>query len=211
LSESNYDIIKKIWETEVTNKQLMDLEDLQLSKMTAYLSHVRLSLAETSADDHLKADLLTEEGLNIEFMLRDLLASRAEKILGAALEQQKPTGTMTLVEEEFYNRLTRAVKSHDEFIDDALAGTPAPTIKRTEVESTEEKEEKSQEEGIEDLEYVMVRFLRPVGNEFMGLDDEVYGPFEKEEIATIPTANAKKWLQDGTVSRVVANDLGADE
>jgi hypothetical protein len=37
----------------------------------------------------------------------------------------------------------------------------------------------------------------------MGLDEMVYGPFKKEDIAMIPSGNARNWLKDGTVTRVV--------
>ncbi len=43
----------------------------------------------------------------------------------------------------------------------------------------------------------------------MGLDEATYGPFKKEDIATIPTENVRAWLRDGTVTRVVTEELEA--
>ena len=57
----------------------------------------------------------------------------------------------------------------------------------------------------DDIEYVLVRFLRPVEDAFLGLDEMTYGPFEKDDIATIPTENARVWLRDGTVTRVAVD------
>jgi len=93
------------------------------------------------------------------------------------------------------------------------AGTPTPTMKRSKKkkEPTPPPEKKKKTEEVDDMEYVMVRFLRPVEEPFMGLDEIVYGPFQEEDIATIPTANAKVWLRDGTVTRIVPSNAEDDE
>jgi hypothetical protein len=84
LSKITYDDIRSAWEDETSNEALQNLADLRLSKMVSYLSKIRLELASTKADDVLQADLLTQEALNIEFMLKDLLDHRRNKILQAA-------------------------------------------------------------------------------------------------------------------------------
>ena len=35
---------------------------------------------------------------------------------------------------------------------------------------------------------------------------QTYGPFKKEDVAMIPSANARTWLRDGTVIRIVAEE-----
>lgn len=202
MSEVSYDTISKTWEDEKNNTNLQEFEDLRLSKMVSYLSSVRQKLAETPSDNAIQVDLLTQEGLNIEFMLRDLLMIRRTKIMNLVLQNGTPKGAMTLAEEEFYNRMKRGLSSHDEFVTEVLAGSPAPTMKRTEKKKKTPQPKKKIEENSDEMEYVMVRFLRPVEDSFMGLDEIVYGPFQEEDVATIPTANAKGWLRDGTVTRV---------
>ena len=206
LSKIVYDDIKKTWEDEKSNDALQDLEDLRLSKMVAYLSSVRHLLAETPSENSIQVDLLTQEGLNIEFMLRDLLMLRRTKIMNAVLGQEKPTGSMTLAEEEFYNRVLRGVTSHSDFVEEVLAGTPAPTMKRSKKKKKEKTPTEKKPPDSDEMEYVMVRFLRSVEEPFMGLDEVAYGPFQEEDIATIPTANAKSWLRDGTVTRVMPSN-----
>jgi len=133
---------------QISNEALQNLADLRLSKMVSYLSKIRLELASTKADDVLQADLLTQEALNIEFMLKDLLEQRRAKIMKAALSNRKPAGDMTLAEEGFYKDIQRAL-----------------------------------------VEYIVVRFLRPIKEPFMGLDEMTHGPFEKEDVAKIPAAS----------------------
>ena len=120
-SEINYDDIRTACEDEIANERLQDLADLRLSKMIAYLSKVRFELASTNAEDVLQADLITQEALNTEFMLKDLLEYRRNKILKAALSSRKPTGDMTLTEEGFYKSIQRAFDSHIEFVKESLS------------------------------------------------------------------------------------------
>ncbi len=205
----NYTDIESAWEQETANESLQDLEDLKLSRMVSYLSEVRISLAKTKAEDQLQADLLAQEALNVEFMLNDLLLLRQDKILKAAVAQRRPIGTMTLAEEEFHNRLLRGVEGHQEFVKGALTGTPPSTTKRSTRKKRKKGDDKADVPPEEVTDYVLVRFLRPVKDAFMGLDEATYGPFKKEDIATIPTENARAWLRDGIVIRVVAEELEA--
>ncbi|MEE8181836.1 MAG: hypothetical protein V3T87_00815 [Candidatus Thorarchaeota archaeon] len=209
MSDVKYSDIELAWEQETTNENLQDLEDLKLSRMISYLSEIRVSLANTKAEDQLQADLFTQEALNVEFMLNDLLILRQNKILKAALAQRRPIGTMTLAEEEFYNRLLRGVEGHQEFIKGALIGTPPSATKQSTRKKRKKGDAKSDDPPEEATDYVLVRFLRPIKDAFMGLDEATYGPFKKEDIATIPTENAHAWLRDGTISRVVPEELEA--
>lgn len=194
MSDLGYEDIKTAWENETENDSLQDLGDLRLSKMIAYLSKVRISLASTDAEKRVQADILTQEALNLEFMIEDLLVLRSQKILKAVISGHRPRGDMTLAEEELYNRAQRALDGHSEFVKDSLAGA-----------KPKKKTRKSKGEPTPDtVEFVTVRFLRPISDAFLGLDERTYGPFKKEDIAMIPAANARTWLRDGTVVRIVA-------
>lgn len=197
----NYESIRTAWEKEVENEDLQDLQDMKLGKMVAYLSQVRLELAHLDAKERLHSDLLQKEAQNLEFMLKDLLMLRRDKILKSSLALRKPRGSMTLPEEEFCNRLVRGLEKHTEFVQETLSGTAAATVKRSVASSGIDSES-------ETVDYVLVRFLRPIENPFLGLDEVTYGPFNKEDVAVIPAINARTWLSDGTVVRVVVENTG---
>ena len=207
MSEINYNDIRSAWEDETSSEALQNLADLRLSKMVAYLSKIRLELASTNADDILQSDILTQEALNIEFMLKDLLEYRRNKILKAALSNRKPTGDMTLAEDDFYKDTQRALDSHAEFLREALSGT-AQQSKAVDKKGkpTKKKSADSLDEEVDDIDYIIVRFLRPIKEPFMGLDEKTHGPFEKEDVAKIPAANVRIWLRDGTATRIVPED-----
>lgn len=192
-----YDMISAAWNAEAGNEELQDLKDLQLTKMTEYLSKVRFELTETAAGNQLQADLLSQEALNLEFMLKDLLMLRRSKIVRAALAQTKPIGELTLSEEEFYNRLVRGIDGHLESVNESLTGMPSPTPKQSGAEV-------GASEAYDEVEYILVKFVTPIEDAVLGMDEATYGPFKKQDLARIPFANAKQWLKDGTVVRVVS-------
>ena len=206
MSEISYNDIKNAWDDEISNNALQNLADLRLSKMVSYLSKVRLELASTNADDVLQADLLSQQALNIEFMLKDLLEYRRNKILRAAFSNRKPTGDMTLAEEGFYKETQRALDSHIDFVKEALSGATQQSKSKGKKRKTTKKSDETLDEIDEDIDYIIVRFLRPIEEPFMGLDEKTHGPFEKEAVAKIPVANARTWLRDGTASRIIPED-----
>jgi len=200
LSDFGYDEIKDAWESEIENEGLQDLGDLRLGKMISYLSNVRLSLASTDAEKRVQADILTQEALNLEFMIEDLLNLRRQKILSAAISGYRPRGDMTLAEEELYNRTQRALDGHTEFVKDSLAGSKPK-------KKADHRPKGPKESHVsETVEFVTVRFLRPISEAFLGLDERTYGPFNKEDVAKIPAANARTWIRDGTVVRIVTKE-----
>lgn len=205
MSDLEYTDLETTWKNELENEGLQDMGDLRLSKMVSYLSSVRLALASIDAEERIQADIMTKEALNIEYMLEDLLKLRKQKIMKSAISGQRPRGDMTLSEEEFYNRFQRALDGHTEFIKESLTGSPSPTKKKKKKKDT--KKEVSERLSDSDvIDYVTVRFARAIEEPFMGLDEKTYGPFKKEDIVMIPSANASLWLRDGTVIRFIPEE-----
>ncbi len=187
---------------EVRSEKLQDLEDVRFSKMVEYVSRVRLSLAEAKSD--LDEELLSKEGQNLEFMLRDLLLLRRDKILRDAMSLAKPEGLMILPEEEFYNRMIRAFKGHFEFVNDSLRGvthslTHPPTGADGNLDESDE------------IEYVTVRFIKATGIPAEGLDGRTYGPYEKEDLARMPSSTALVWINQNIAVRVISEDTDGDD
>jgi DNA replication initiation complex subunit (GINS family) len=173
--------------------------------MVSYLSGVRLSLASLDAEERIQADVLTQEALNLEFMIEDLLELRRQKILKSALAGHRPRGDMTLSEEDFYNRFQNALDGHGEFVKQSLAGTPSTPKKKKKKKQTKKKEP-DQSTTTDEIDYVYVRFLREIEDQVMGLDEKTYGPFKKESVAKLPAANVSHWLRDGTVVRFIPEE-----
>ncbi len=194
-----YDMISAAWKAETEKEELQDLRDKQLERMTEYLSKVRFELTETAAGNQLQADLLSQEALNLEFMLNDLLMVRMNKIVKAALAQKRPNAELTFSEEMFYRHLVRGIDGHLESVNESLTGMPLskPKQPRAEAESSD---------AYDEVEYIIVKFVNPIEDAFLGMDEATYGPFKKQDLARIPFANARQWLKEGTVVRVVTDN-----
>ena len=201
MSETGYEEIRRAWAEETKNHALQMLSGRSLSRMVSHLSKARVDLAGIAAENRLQASILTQEILNMEFMLRDLLEIRRRKILDSVMRGSPPSVELTIEEEEFHNRLKRAFDGHHEFVKASLTGEV------TETDSAEVQSDSSEEE---DDGYVMVRFLRSLNEPFVGIDELVHGPFEEGSVAMIPDGKAtRRWLEDGTLSRLIL-DTGVD-
>ena len=203
MSEIKYENIQEAWELEVETERLQDLQDLRLRRMIDYLSKVRLQLAET--EDELQSDLLNQEGQNLEFMMRDLLMIRRDKILKAVLEVRRPQGIMTLLEEELHSRLSRGINGHLEFVNDSLRGVQQKTRGKKTVPG---KSYDGETDDLKEIDYVTVRFLEPTDTPAEGLDGKVYGPYKREDIARIPSSTALVWINQQIAVRVMIDDIG---
>ncbi|MHA2025423.1 MAG: DNA replication complex subunit Gins51 [Candidatus Thorarchaeota archaeon] len=206
MSDLGYSDIQAIWKSELENEGLQDLGDLRLSKMVSYLSSVRLSLAALDAEERIQADILTQEALNLEFMIEDLLELRKQKILKSAMSGHRPRGDMTLSEEDFYNRFQSSLDGHTDFVKESLAGTPTPTKKKTKKKKQTKKKKPEPPSDTEEVDYVYVRFLTDIKDQVMGIDEKTYGPFKKESVVRLPAANVSHWIRDGTVVRFVPEE-----
>ena len=90
---------------------------------------------------------------------------------------------------------------------DSLSGSTPKTQSKGEKGKSETKTpDDILDDETEDIDYIVVRFLRPIEEPFMGLDEKIHGPFEKESVAKIPAANVRIWLRDGTATRIVPED-----
>ncbi len=193
--EMRYDSIAEIWDKEVHSEELLDLDDLTVGRMAEYLRQVRIALTEVPAEDTIQEDLYRQEIENLEFMIRDLLTLRRDKILMAVMEGRDVNAGMLLTEEEFYGRLKRAFQSHTKLVEDILIGSHIAQPETTVVVGGDTSEET--------VEHILVRFTKTIDTPFVGIDERVYGPFEREDVAVIPALNAQPWLRDGTVIRIV--------
>ena len=200
MSEITYKDIQKVWENETASDDLQDLDDLRLRKMIDYLSGIRLQLAES--EDGLQSALLIQEGQNVEFMLRDLLMIRRDKIIGLVLESRRPQAIMSLPEEDLFNRLTRGINGHLEFVNDSISGIQPTKASKKESVSEDQLDE------TDEIEYVTVRFLESTDIPAEGLDGLTYGPYKREDVARIPSSTALVWINQRIAVKITAEDRG---
>lgn len=138
---------------------------------------------------------------NIKKLIKDLYDSRERKIVNLALVKAKiensvvDMSAMTGEEEVFFNYLVDFfIKNRENIIKNILEFKEPIKINLMFEDNIEEKT------SLED-EYITVRILSSLPS-FVGSDMNVYGPFKKEDITTLPKEIAEILIQKNRAEKV---------
>lgn len=133
-----------------------------------------------------KARLLRNEVRNVKRMLRELMRTRYKKLTRKAMEGDKvPSDILAAQEEKLLAGVLPLAEAYHVFVKGLLQGH----LLQVEVEREHEN-------------YVL-RFLKGVPA-IMGADMKPYGPFNAEDVASLPIENAKILLKQGLAEKVEA-------
>ena len=134
-----------------------------------------------------KARLMKRELKNVEKMVIELVKLRYKKALEKIMsEETVPQENITEEEDKLFNEFLSLAASYQDFLNGILRGR----LSRIEREAPNQ---------------LLVRFLQSVPA-IIGSDMKTYGPFNPEEIATLPTENARILIKQG-----VAVEIEEDE
>jgi DNA replication factor GINS len=182
------DLFKKLyedWKRERENPSLQDLDDDYYPSMASYASKLREQnrmLDKTSV----RGKIMTQEMDYVEKMLKDLLHIRLTKIIQTEMEGT-PLVTANLLpdEREFHSDIRRSIGSFNDMARNIILGR---------LDRAEPRVQKSTPS--EDFGYKVLRFLKPVPA-IMGVDMKTYGPFNPEDVASLPEENAENLIRRG--------------
>ena len=196
---TRYTRLYQAWEHETKNEELQNIPDDFLHEMKNYVNQLNKT---TANPDTLSGSLtLTERGYANQ-LLRELTETRLNKIIKSEVNGLPVNAqAMTPEEQKLHSSLRQLLTSYRQGSDipepqrlSEPRPRPTPIIK--EPVPKPKIEEK-------DTELVLVRFLQPLPA-IMGIDMKAYGPFQPEELATIPRQNAENLINRGIVKFVEA-------
>ena len=156
------------WQRELSTEELQPLRDVFLQRLRSYIEEVMASCTESTSQ--VQRRLREEELVNLRFMISCLLNRRAEKIVNMLL------GGSEAIDYDF---LTRQERRLVEQVSRSLQG-----IRALEEELFAPLGEESSSK------LVLIRFLEDYP-QFVGLDLKRYGPFRRDDLATLPLENAR--------------------
>jgi DNA replication factor GINS len=181
-----YSELYDIWKRELQSVELEKLSPDFYSRIANYLREIREEnrmLDKRTA----KARLLKNETQNVKRMLYELTRSRYRKLTGKAIAGEKIASEILTVEEEKlmvgFLPLTEAYQT---FARNLLHGH----LLQMNVERQGEN--------------VVLRFLKDIP-EIIGADVKPYGPFKIEDVASLPSDNAKILIKQGLAEKIEAN------
>ena len=180
-----YDQLYNAWKLELEKTDLEKLSTDFYSNVTEYVRHLREEsrMLEKRAT---KANLLIEELRNTKRMISQLIRIRHRKIvLKLAKGEELPQEFLTPEEKGIYSTLAPVAEAVRSFAKDIVRGQ-LPTAKVEEIHKR-----------------VALRFLKEVPA-IIGADMKTYGPFQVEDLATLPLENTKILIKQGLAEKVEA-------
>ncbi len=192
-----YERLHETWSEERKSKQLRNIPDTFLHEMKAYVS----TLNKTPTDENALGGILTRtEKKNANQMLRELTQLRIRKIVTSEVNGQPLNAqAMTPEEQRLHSNLRQLLLG---FTQD----TELPkVIESPKKEKAEPKEpplaEPQRVVDPSEVELIPVRFLESLPA-IMGIDMKEYGPFQSEDLASIPLQNARNLIKRGIAKKV---------
>lgn len=185
--EGVYDLLRK----EKIYAELQKIPDTFLTEVISYLSEKTAILDSQKQKDSIFAEKEVEKTAkqleNIKKMLKELYERRENKIVKLALIASK-TGSlsdtdMLKEEQEMYNALVSNLTFYRENILTKVLDKKQPSLSNKTEENKEGENLKT------------VRFTNPVP-QFIGNDQKIYGPFEEEYVANLPSKVAELLIRN---------------
>jgi DNA replication factor GINS len=180
-----YDQLYEAWKKE---KEIVELQKLPrnfYAKLADYVKKIREGnrmLDEKTT----KAKLMNREFENAKNMVKELVQLRRDKILTKVADRKTvPREVLTEEEEKLHGEIFPLAEAYQTFLKDILQGRL----------SSIEEEEKPKK--------MLVRFVQEIPA-IVGSDMRTYGPFKPEDIATLPTENARILIKQGVAMEVEA-------
>jgi DNA replication factor GINS len=187
-----YDELYKVWKKE---KEISEIQGLPKNFYARIADYIKKMKEENRMLDRktTKAKLLDHEFKNVKIMVGELFLVRYRKFREKALVRETIARTvLTEEEEKLYREVLSITEAYQAFSKDILRGQLA-NIKRWGKKSV-----------------VVLRFIQEIPA-LVGSDMKTYGPFEPEDIATLPLENARILIKQGVAVDVDAkSDFSAE-
>ena len=183
MPEGTLDALRRQLDLEAQAEKLVTIPSDFYSKLSLYSQSLRRSSA--SGGSELTLRLAAAQSLLIEGMTRSLIETRTAKAI-------RQNDVASLLPEERYVCSTR--QAHQRrlaaFVQAVSEGSPSF------IEFANRKESQRN---------VTVRFVKPVA-EMVGLDMKRYGPYEVEDVASIPSSNADILISNGDAVEILPRE-----
>jgi DNA replication factor GINS len=181
-----YNELYEFWRQEIENAELVKLPEDFYSGVADYLKRIR---EESRMLDKrtVKANLLQKEWQNVKRMLRELMRVRYKKLIRKMAKGEKISiDTLTTEEKKIFTDISSFAEAYRSLAKSIIQGQ----FLKTKVEKGRKM--------------VVLRFLKGVPA-LIGSDMKTYGPFEAEDVATLPSENAKILVKQGLAEKVEAS------
>jgi len=188
-----YNHLYAAWKREIVDASLGGLPPDFYSKISDYLRRIN---EENKLDQKsVKLNLLKHENQNVELMLQELLDLRYKKIIKSITKKQTvPVELLTTQENKIAETFATFSEEYLKFRKDLEQGQIASSSPIKGVIKTDTKP--SAPFNMPAQKRLTVRFVKNIPA-IMGADMKSYGPFNAEDVASLPTLNAQILIKQG--------------
>lgn len=195
-----YEVLYEILRREKYNQELQKLDSTFFNDVINYIKEKNAILESQKEKENVFSKLETgkteKQIQNIKKILKELYERRENKILQQAIFdaklKQKSELENTLPEEkQIYNRLFELLTSFRRIILDNLLSANLPNLEEPKVIKIQKNESLTK----------LIRIVHAIPR-FVGEDLRVYGPFEEENIANLPTNIANLLIKKGRAEEI---------
>lgn len=178
-----YNKLYEVWKRELESVEIERLPADLFSEVADYLKRLREE-GRMLDKKTVRARLLEGETQNVKRMIRELIRARYKKIIKIVAKDEKVLPEiLTSEEQKIYDGVLPFAEAFQKFAKGVIRGYIAKV--------DFEKEHKR----------TVLRFLREVPT-IVGVDMQIYGPFKVEDVASLPTENAKILIKQGLAEKV---------
>jgi len=192
-----YERLHRAWEKENEKPGLQNIPDEFLHEMRHYSEELNKTPTDPGA---LTGSITKKERQFVGQMLRELTETRLRKIVTKELRGEPiDAQAMTPEEQRFHSNLRQLLLGYRQGADIPEPEAP-PTVQAPRPASAPRHSVTASHEAPEG-DLVVVRFLKPLPA-IMGVDMKAYGPFDPEDVASIPRQNAVNLIRRGIAKLV---------
>ena len=178
-----YDALLKLWRYEVANEDFGEIDSSFWARVRDYLSHIEGM--SSSSDDELQKDLYLERLTRVRFMINDIVRIRIDKIYYSAKTAEEVPRGLSVEEQDLFEATKQSIDLHKRSI---------YSVTTTSTSSSPFSDKK-----------LCIRILDPEPEQMIGSDLQAYGPFDKEDVAFLPSENAKLLIRLGKAEEIKVN------
>jgi len=183
MAETTLEYLKRRLDSESQSEPLLPLPNDFYSSLSAYSQKLKRSASAGASEVSVR--LIATQGRMIESMVRQLLQLRTKKAM------QQGTLLQLLPEERYVCSAEQKFQKRFQTLVDAVASGQPSFVEFAHLSESQRS--------------VTVRFVKRV-NELVGLDMRHYGPFEADDVASIPAASADILIAGGDAVEIYTRD-----
>jgi DNA replication initiation complex subunit (GINS family) len=196
-----YEQLYAAWRREIEDSTLGGLPPDFYAKITDYLAHIREETSKPADKKTVKSSLLEHEANNVERMLKELLDLRYKKILKTITRLHKaPIELLANEEAKICESFVGFASAYEQFANNLMQGQQAPitvtVIQTKPATQTEAPKPEFKPPTHVTHKRLTLRFTKAIPA-IMGADMKSYGPFQPEDVASLPALNAQILIKQG--------------